>query len=430
MRFSSSLTRYIASVIAASAVAFSGQSFAGAFQLWEQDAGGTGDYHAGAAAEADTAATEFYNPAGITRIKHQQVSFGAALISVGVNFTGTATPIPALPFLAFPVTSAAGDTATVVPNMHYVMPISDKWAVAFGVTTPFGLETHYDNVFPVNALATKTELATINLNPSVAYAVNKYLSVGLGFDELYGQAVYNSTPLIGCPIQSKLDGWEPGYNAGLLISVSPATRIGLSYRSEIKVSAEGTSGSNGIFGNAVSGANTAAVFPLPATTILSLYHDVNSRLTLMGSAFYTQWDVFKDLTIRNLATPVGVSTIVINENYRNTWNLSLGGKFKITNHVSLDAGFGHDETPTQIGYRDIRLPDNNRYAGSLGVDVQPSAGFKMSMGWTHFFVPTTPINNSNSDDSAQTTPGAEPAIGMGNSTGDINVYGLQFTFNI
>ncbi len=416
MSLSPQLKRYFFSLVATSAVVFSAQSFAGGFQLWEQNAAGIGDYHAGAAAEADIAATAFYNPAGVTRLKHQQVSFGATLIPVEIEFTGTAS--------GNPVTNAPGDTTNIVPNFQYALPFANRWAFAFGVTTPFGLSTHYPDVQYVNFLATKTQLQTINFNPSIAYAFNRYVSLGVGFDELYGSAIYNADVFL--PIKTDLSGWSEGYNAGLLVQFTPETRMGLSYRSAITVLAKGTSQSNN--GSPYETTATAR-FPLPPTSILSIYHDINSRFTVMGSAFYTQWSVFRQLIVRNMATPILPGVVALNENYRNTWNLSVGGKYKINHVISLEAGFGHDDTPTRSGYRDIRLPDNSRYAASLGVNIEPKPGFIWSMGWTHFFIPTTPIDNTKSNDASQTTT-LPPTISIGNTKANINVIGIQFSCDI
>src|SRR3990167_465886 len=197
MQFSSHLKRYITSVITASAVIFSAQSLAGGFQLWEQDAAGIGNYHSGAAAQADTAATIFYNPAGATHLNHQQISFGGAVIALETRFNGTAGGIS--------VTNATGDSTNIVPNFSHALPFkNNRWAFAFSVTTPFGLSTKYQNVDFVNTLATKTELNTVNFNPSLAYAINQYLSVGLGLDVLYGQAIYDSNEGDTVPLNTDL----------------------------------------------------------------------------------------------------------------------------------------------------------------------------------------------------------------------------------
>jgi long-chain fatty acid transport protein len=318
-----------------------------------------------------------------------------------------------------------------VPNFHYVLPFKHRWAFGFGVTTPFGLATKYPDTSPSNILATKTELATVNFNPSIAYEINRYLSLGLGFDALTGEAIYNTNPIPPDLISCKLTGWGYGYNAGLLVQFTPTTRVGLSYRSAITVPAKGTSSSTSLFTGLPVTASTNANFPFPATTTFSVTHDVSSRFTVMGSAFYTQWSVFKELVINNIQAPTGTGTIAINQNYRDTWNFAVGGKYEVVRNIWLNAGFGHDQTPTRLGYRDIRLPDNNRYAGSLGLDIKPSDRFMWSMGWTHFFLPSsTPIDDSLSNDASKTTPTFAPGVSVGTEKGEINVVGIQLIFNI
>src|SRR3990167_11188999 len=63
--------------------------FAGAFQLWEENGAGTGDYHAGGAAEANDASAVFYNPAGLTRLQHQQIVASGVAIPTYLRFSGT-----------------------------------------------------------------------------------------------------------------------------------------------------------------------------------------------------------------------------------------------------------------------------------------------------------------------------------------------------
>ncbi|MCX7125617.1 MAG: outer membrane protein transport protein [Gammaproteobacteria bacterium] len=345
-----------------------------------------------------------------------------------VDYTGSATvDIFGFPYTQ-PVDNASGDTLNAVPNFQYALPLPKGFAFSFGVTTPFGLSTNYNDVSPINLLATETQLETVNLNPGLAYEINRYLSIGAGFDALYGSAIYDTNTYTGDLVTNDLTGWNYGYNVGALVQFTPETRAGLSYRSAITVDAKGPSSSS-LFG-LPRNSTASAEFPLPATSIFSVYHDFNSRFALMGSAFYTQWSCFNQLVLNNVSTPLGQGTIAINEKYRNTWNLALGGKYKITKQVSIEAGFGHDQTPTSLNYRDIRLPDNNRYAASLGINIDPSPGFHWSMGWTHFFVPSTPINNSDSNDASKTTSGFEPGVSVGTETGNINVLGIQFSCDI
>lgn len=413
-----------------SSVIMMGSAFAGGFQLWEQDSSGVGDYHAGAAAEGDTAGSEFYNAASVIRLKKPQVSFGAALIAIDANYTGVAQVFvsPSAPPFTLPVNNAPGGKVAAVPNFHIVAPFAHYWAFTFGITTPFGLETDYPDVAPVNLLATKTKLQTINLNPSLVYAVNKYVSIAAGFDALYGSADYDSD--IFSPITSELKGWDYGYNAGVMVQFTPNTRVGVSYRSAITIDAQGDSTSTSILSGLPVNGKTSAAFPLPATTIFGVFHRFNDQFSVMASAFYTQWSSFGQLVLKNLATPAGISTITINENYVNTWNFALGGKYHIDKHITLQAGVGHDETPTQNFYRDIRLPDNSRWVMALGLTITPKPGFHWSMGWTHLFLPPTPIDNSRSYNAAGSTGNSRPSISIGQAKGNVNIFGIQLAFDV
>src|SRR3990167_6386814 len=68
---------------------YSSLASASAFQLWEQDAASIGNYHAGYAAAAEDASTAFYNPAGLTRFKEQQLVVSADNIFTSFKYRGT-----------------------------------------------------------------------------------------------------------------------------------------------------------------------------------------------------------------------------------------------------------------------------------------------------------------------------------------------------
>ncbi len=62
---------------------------AASYQIWTQDAASVGNYHAGRAAIADDASTNFYNPAGLIRIHNQQLVAGGTPTTSDMRFRGT-----------------------------------------------------------------------------------------------------------------------------------------------------------------------------------------------------------------------------------------------------------------------------------------------------------------------------------------------------
>ena len=394
----------------------SSTALAGGFQLWEESAVGTGDYHAGAAAEGDDVSLEFYNPAQVTSLKHTQVSAGGVIIPMTVDFDGRVVGARAF---------GKSKEINPVPNFHLGVPISKRLFFTFGVTAPFGLQTDYDDRsdFTVQFAADETKLMTININPGIAYRLTSWLSAGVGYDAMYGEADYNSRIDATDLFTNHLSAWGHGYNAGLFFNFhlfhAEPTHIGVSYRSGINLNASGPS-------KLLTNSTTAkAEFKIPATTMISLYQPVTPRFSVMASAFYTQWRVFSELLLENTAFTSTGFNIPVHENYRNTWNFALGAHGKLTRTLMWKVGGGYDQTPTRTGYRDIRLPDANRIALSTGLRWMATQKFAVEGGFTHLFTPKSVVDNTDSAASSLVIPRQS-----GRADVNVNVIGLQLTWTM
>lgn len=415
------LKRIILSLIG---LAFSSSVIAGGFQLWEQDASGIGDNHAGSGAEAAGAGIEYYNPAGMTNLRHFETSAGIAYIPLNFTYTGAVgSRIPPT------TTTATVNSDNYVPNFHLVYPINPVLALGFGLTVPFGLQTSYPFDNPIAVAATDSELKTVNLNPAIAYSPSKYFSLGAGFDVLYGSATYNSrNPFFrDFALNNTLSGWAYGWNAGAMFYLTPGTRIGVSYRSEIDLHGTGTSVDEQAD---VSLDTLNATLKLPPTWNFSLYSELNSRFAVLFTTYYTQWSVFDDLVLNNVALMGQVIQLGVHENYRNTLAFAAGLHVWLLHNLMLKVGFGHDETPTQDKMRDVRLPDADRWSVAVGLRWDICRSVRFDVGWMHFFAKDAAVNNSNSQiDFSMLTP----LISMltktvGTSTANVNVVGVQLSW--
>src|SRR5690348_15938464 len=63
-------------------------TFAGGFQLWEQNVTNTQNFHAGRAALIPDASTAYDNPAGIPSIQVQEMVLGGNTVLTDIKFTG------------------------------------------------------------------------------------------------------------------------------------------------------------------------------------------------------------------------------------------------------------------------------------------------------------------------------------------------------
>ncbi len=406
---------------------------ASAFQLWEQDASGLGEAHAGGAAKATNASTEWYNPAGMVRIKQAQISTGLTVANTSIPYKGTIAVNTAQDSNPQAV-KVQGGGLNVVPNFHYVIPLSGGGAFGFGINVPFGLQTDYGDKTPLRYAGTFTTIQAVDVTPSIAFPVNKDLSFGFGLDLAQVNGEFDQYTTLGTDTDTKSTntgtGLATGFHAGLLWQLSPDTRFGIAYHSALQVNLSGTSKFSGSLANIGAGGTQKnhdlyTDFTLPASTMLSAFHQFNSSFSAMASATYTNWDVFDKLVLNNVITPfTDKAQVTVPEHYKATWNLALGTDFQVNQNMTLQLGAEYDMSPTNNKDRNIQLPDSNRVSASVGATYQWSKSLKMGVGYMHIFPQTAKINN------VQPLPASVIVTTEGNVKSSADIVGTQLIWNI
>jgi long-chain fatty acid transport protein len=165
------------------------QIFASGFALNEQSISAMGTGFAGRSSSADDASTVFGNPAGMARLKGQQITGGLAAIDASSDISDTSGRSSG---------TNKGDMVpfTTVPMGFYTNKLNDEWAVGFGVYAPFGLITNYENGFQGRAFGSKSEVKVVTLQPTVSYAFNdKVLALpSTGFPALWNRTLLSLSP--------------------------------------------------------------------------------------------------------------------------------------------------------------------------------------------------------------------------------------------
>lgn len=225
------------------------QAFAAGFQLNEYSTSALGRAFSGEGAVADDASVGSRNPAAMTLFDRPSMSAGAILINPSVDISGKS-----------PLTGNSTDAkdiapSAVVPNLHFIMPINEKWSVGASTTTNFGLATEFKDNYSAGAIGGKTDLVTANFNVAGAYRLNDNFSFGLGLNAVYADAeisrhtgelgqvaagLTKNPALAKIPANSNLaklkgDGWGYGWNAGMLYELDKDNRFSLTYRSKVTV---------------------------------------------------------------------------------------------------------------------------------------------------------------------------------------------------
>ncbi len=405
---------------------------AAGFQLLEQNASGIGNSYAGSAAIAENASTIYFNPAGMTRLKGVNVSAGVAAVRPSFKFTNTGSSVPG------GVGTNGGDAGSwgAVPNAYASWELTPEWYVGLGIGAPFGLQTEYDDTWTGRYHSKMFNIETINLNPSIAYKVNDQLSLGAGINWMMLDAEFSrAAPLIvpgigfagdlDATVKMKGDAW--GWNLGLLYQLSPATRIGFSYRSQVKIDLDGKTRvrNSSVTGRAAAlvqpmNANADTTVKLPDTAILSVVHDVNSQWKVLADISWTGWSSIKSLDINNTGNP-RIPSDSQDLRFRDTWRIALGANYKLNQQWTLKGGVAWDQSPVHKDkYRPTALPDNDRYWLSVGAQYNFNERTTIDIGYAHLFVKNTSIAN----DTAATTKG----IVRGDYDSDANILGIQVSY--
>jgi long-chain fatty acid transport protein len=366
------VNRLVAGLALAGCASF---AHAAGFALIEQNASGLGNAYAGAAAVAEDASTIYFNPAGMTLLPDRQWVIAGHLIKPKAEFSGTVSA-------PFPVTGGEGGDAggwALVPNAYFAFRLTPDVHLGVGLNSPFGLKTEYDSDWIGRYQAIKSELKTININPSLAYKVSDSLSVGAGLNIQWVEATLtNRIPVLGQPLVTiKGDDYGWGYNLGALWQVTPATRVGLSYRSEVDYTLDGTASTSDpvVFNGPVT-----ADVTLPDSASLSLFHKVSPSWDLLADVTWTGWSDFDDLPIKgtvNKTTP---------ENWENILRYSLGATWHMSDKLSLRGGVAYDEAPVSDIDRTPRIPDGARTWIAFGGQYRLSAQSVIDFGYAHLFV--------------------------------------------
>lgn len=343
------------------AALFAGSATAAAFQLWEQNASGLGVAYAGSAAVAENAATIFYNPAGMTQLEGVQLSAGVAAIKPNFTFQGVGASA------AGPNGGNAGSWMAL-PNAYVSAKLSRDWAVGLGVSVPFGLSSEYDRGWIGEGLAIKSDIRTINFNPSLAYRVNDQLSLGLGLNY---QTIDAEMTKAGVSLKGDDASW--GWNAGALFTLSPAMRVGISYRSGIKHRLDGQlNGSMPV----------QADLKLPSTFVLSVWQQVSDRWEAMGDLSYSRWNSLRrlDVVLRDTGVQLPDSEVF---NYGNDWRIAWGAAYKASDAAKLKFGIAYDRSPVNDSDRSPRTPDANTLWLTLGGQWDAGRHGKIDIGYAY-----------------------------------------------
>ena len=360
---------------------------ASGFAINEQSVSSMGTAFAGRSSSADDASTVFGNPAGMARIKREQISGGIALIHAKTdidNASGSARG------------SNDGDMVPFIgaPMGYYVKPLDDNWSFGLGLYVPFGLVTDYERSFQGRYHGDRSEVRVITLQPTLSYRFNEQLSIGFGptinrIDGELTSAIENPFAGGDGKVEIKGDDTALGYNLGVLFEITPQTRFGLTYHSKVDYRLKGdtTVSGPGVIATSAGTYDASLELTTPESVDVSVTHELNADWTLYAGSTWTRWSRLEEIRANNKGVggllAGNLSSISEPQNWHDTWAHAVGAAYKLNPQWTLRAGLAVDQSPTNNTDRSPRIPTGDRTIVSLGTAWSPNDDVTIDLAYSY-----------------------------------------------
>jgi long-chain fatty acid transport protein len=422
----------VAGLLSLSATAVNASSFA----LIEQSVSAMGSAYAIGSAGIDDASTLYFNPAGMSRLPGSNLSAGLQIVNSRVDVDATANYIAAAGGGSILDSGTGGtsssldtDLTAAVPAGYITHQINDTLWAGFAINAHFGLETEYNNTWVGRYHADKSELLTLDFNPSLAFKLNDTTTLALGASALYADGrlsnVLDGGLSVGAPGAADLDAvlkgddWGFGFNAGLLFEPSENTRLGLHYRHEIDLD---ISGNIYVTGQPALGAELPIT--LPGSLSASVYHALNDQWAVMADITRTDWSQIQKLDIQLADGRQRVNDWLYDDSNR----YSIGTEYRHSGDWTFRAGVALDETPVPSDAdRSPVVPDADRTWLSFGATYRYSPDMTVDLAYAHLFVDDPKLAGvPSASDPSQSQPGFHLISGSYDAA--VDIVGVQLNW--
>ena len=405
---------------------------AGGFAIKEQGALGQGSSFAGAGASTAPSAM-FFNSAAVT--SNDGLNFDASITWITPDATLTATTGSTL--LNFPGVNQSAQIGrdAYVPSTAITYQLKNydpRMYIGLAVNSPFGLKTEPDQRWAGSTVGGAASVFTIDFNPTLGYKFSDQFSAAIGAQFEYGKAIFKFASGTPTGPNTFFDGESGavGATAGLMYTPTPATRIGLGWRSQMTHELDGRFASSGSPVSAAFlsskgacaspaacaatasflnsgfniGQNAKAELRLPDIVTLSLSQAIAPNARLLGTIEWSNWSRLKSLDVvatgtgTNLlafansggltqSTAVGSKIGSLSAAWDDGWFFSGGLEYDVSSALTVRAGGAYEISPISDPTQRLSgIPDANRIWASAGFSYAISQSTTFDFGYSHIFV--------------------------------------------
>ncbi len=321
---------------------------------------------------ADDPSAIVSNPAGLIQLEGTNIYGGNSFVIPSTTFKGASGQEEETDFQIF------------FPPHAYV---SSDFAgrdlrLGLGIYSLFGIGGRkWDRDGSLRYLSIKNQIATVNINPTVAYRVLPSLSAGFGVDLMYSRNEATrkvNQSLFGAldgDTNLKMDGWGLGVNAGILFTPDEKLSFGLAYRSRIKIRHKGRMDLNNIavalqpsFGGSRFKTDVTNTMTFPDIFTLGAAYRPSKALTVTVEAEKMRWSSFRKagIALDREVLEAGLTDISNDLGWKDIWILKAGAECKVNDKLALRGGYSYVGTPVPEKTLEPGNPDSRQHNISLG----------------------------------------------------------------
>jgi long-chain fatty acid transport protein len=385
-------------ILAVLMVLWSVSAYAGGLWLYEEATPDMGVGGAGRQAAGFDASTAGGNPAAMTRLDRSQMQGGFLGLYVDAQFDVEEATFGG---------NDGGNAGYFTPagNLYYVHSVNPDLKLGLGVGSYFGLGLSYSNEWAGKYYVQKASFTTAAVNPSIGYRITPWLSVGGGASLVYGtlsERVAVNTLAEPGDGRLKYDANDVGYgyNLGMLFELSPQTRMGVTYISQVNLdfkddlrfkNLEGTVLGAALDANGLLNGRLKINMNIPAQLAIGAYHAFTDKLALVGTVNWQNWSRFGQPEI----SVSDSNTVTADLGYKDTYHAGLGVYYRVADPWLLMAGFGYDTSPTSgSDERGPVLPLGAQYRYAAGVQYDWNEDFSIGAAYTLIDAGNAKVNRS------------------------------------
>ena len=405
------------------------------FGIYEQGTCAMGRAGTGVAAPCADGSAIFFNPAGLAGLKGGRATIGVTLLDVQGGFTDDVSRQK----------TSLDDPLLAIPQVYAAYGVTPKLGVGIGLFAPYGLQTRWPLTFDGRFAGYDNLLRSVYIQPTVAYQVTPWLSLGGGLDIVLGKVELNQRlDLADAPVPTALGvpagtifgqfGIAPGTDFanthleaskttvtahwGAIFKVNDKLSIGGRYLMRATFDYAGTAEFSQVPTNLVIPATiTVGAFTIPAGTPvdallaapvtsggLDLFNTVltaqtvttqitNPEQLILGLAFKPRndWTLFVDYQLTrwskfntvNIDFANPLLNRVLHEDYQNTNGIRLAAEWAKDAKWTFRGGYLRHQGAAPAETVTPLLPEGARNEFTGGFTVKLSPGFSADLAYQY-----------------------------------------------